>query len=281
MTTLAVHQTQLNAYPLPRNFPATKKTDPVLSVITVKDKMHISENRSEALFSVTNNTDQEIVIAYDNERSHSLEYVAARTPYEKLYDFNSSNPLKKITISYLTGKVIKTFTIEEYTALPQEKRHLDIKNYLPLRLTIDNQSSSPLTLQKTLENFLVSNHAIKGSVSVKQETSTINANKKQTYTFSSIISSETRYEFSADLQKTVSFDAKIIYTIREITLSPSSSDYCSSSLFTLDLQDTTNPLLATKVYPDKLTLTVKDAPEGDEDNAFGSSCKKLIFTLTN
>jgi hypothetical protein len=285
-----------------KTIPITSPSENILISLEKNDLKNIHLVQGLTIFNEILNEPLKVSYHYNNIQPHFFaepEYIAAQTPRNTRYIL--LNSLEKITISYLTGNIIKTFTKKELETLPPEKKHLSIKNFLPLNLTIDNQSSSPLTLQKTLENYSVSSYLkpgpsesaiknflnkseyeIKGSVSVTQEPSTINAKKKETSTFSSNSSSKKLSELSEALQTIVSFDVKTITTPRKITLSPSSPDYCSS-LFTLDLQDTTNPLLATKEYNDKrpfaLTLTVKDAPEDDEDNAFGSSCKKLTFSL--
>lgn len=281
--------------------PATEKITLSLEKNDLKD-IHLVQGLN--IFNEIMGEPLKVSYYYNNMLPHFFgapEYVAPQTPRNTRHIL--LNSLEKVTISYLTGKVIKTFTKKELEILTPEKKRLNIKNFLPLNLTIDNQSSSPLTLQKTLENYSVSSYLkpgpiesnlknflnksekeIKGTISVKQDTSTIDAKKKETYTFSSNVSSKELNEFSVDLQKIISFDVKTIDTIQEISVFSNSSDYCSTERFSLDLQDTTNPLLATKEYNDRrpfaLTLTVNDAPEDENDDAFGSSCKKLVYSVT-
>lgn len=220
--------------------------------------------------------------------------------------------LEKVTISYLNGTVIKTFTPRDLKSLPHntENKQLIIRNFLPVTITINNTSDAPLTLKKTSEKHEYSyvskpgpvedpvrslinkfDIVIKGKNEIKEESSSIAANKKESYDFKTKNSGKgLKARFSGEGDGKVVFDeVYTVDTVQNISLSSSSSDYCSSS-FTLDLQNTTHKLLQKREKPSALTLTVKetsdttdeDENEDEEDgfSAFGSSCKKLAFSLT-
>jgi hypothetical protein len=222
--------------------------------------------------------------------------------------------LEKVTISYLNGTVIKTFTPRDLKSLPHntENKQLIIRNFLPVTITINNTSDAPLTLKKTSEKYAYSyitkpgpvedplrslinrfDIVIKEKNEIKEESSSIDANKKESYNFQTKNSGKgLKARFSGEGEGKVVFDeVYTVDTVQNISLSSDSSDYCSSP-FTLDLQNTTHKFLQKREKPSALTLTIKEASETtDEDEnedeeeedvfgSFGSSCKKLIFSLT-
>lgn len=248
-------------------------------------------------FAIRNEVGEPLMIQY-SYKGNPTDFFTQKevAPVGKI--FYTRHPLLKagptelidVTVSYANGTIIERFSNIKRTPYAG-KEPLAFKNFLPLNLTIDNQSSSALTLQKKINtySFITEieptqrfNVKTKGENVTKEETLNIDAHKKVSYEFTIKISMSNFNEFSAEKQKIETFEVTNIDKIKEISVSPNSRDYCSSSLFTLDLQDTSNDLLSKKSYKSvfALKLTVKDAPEDDEDNAFGSSCKKLTFSLT-